>query len=73
MAFLDRSRCRDPRTRGAGRGRAASAASALATMLLLAGCSSVPDWANPVEWYDGLGSDNTTAAPDQKVSTDKQG
>ncbi|HEX9810215.1 MAG TPA: OmpA family protein [Alphaproteobacteria bacterium] len=28
-------------------------ASAVLGLLLLGGCSSVPDWANPVEWYEG--------------------
>ena len=33
--------------------RFARAASALTAIMLVAGCSAVPDWANPVEWYDG--------------------
>lgn len=33
--------------------RFARAASALTAIFLVAGCSAVPDWANPVEWYDG--------------------
>ena len=37
--------------------RFARAAGALATVILLAGCSAVPDWANPVEWVDGGSSD----------------
>ncbi|MGE0652781.1 MAG: hypothetical protein AB7P12_13690, partial [Alphaproteobacteria bacterium] len=31
-----------------------SAASVALVALLLAGCSSTPDWANPVEWYHGV-------------------
>ena len=31
----------------------AHAAGLLAAILLLSGCSAVPDWANPVEWYEG--------------------
>ena len=31
----------------------ASAGALFVCAVLLAGCSSVPDWANPVEWYEG--------------------
>lgn len=36
--------------------RFARAASVLTAVFLFAGCSAVPDWANPVEWYDGAAS-----------------
>jgi len=36
------------------------AAALLASTTLLQGCSWVPDWANPVEWYDGIFSDSGT-------------
>ncbi len=34
---------------------------ALAATLSLAGCSSIPDWANPVAWYDGIFGDDEAA------------
>ena len=37
--------------------RFARAAASVAVMFLLAGCSSVPDWADPTEWF---GSDTTS-------------
>ena len=52
----------------------ARAAGLLAAILLLSGCSAVPDWANPVEWYEGAaaaisGSDKpeSNAASDAKA------
>lgn len=52
----------------------ARAAGLLAAVLLLSGCSAVPDWANPVEWYEGAadaiyGSDKpeSNAASDAKA------
>jgi outer membrane protein OmpA-like peptidoglycan-associated protein len=51
--------------------RSARAASALTIVLLIAGCSAVPDWANPIEWYDsaaGLisGEQQARTEPDVK-------
>jgi len=45
---------RDPAARLERRGRRLRMATASAALALLgaAGCSYVPDWANPVEWYD---------------------
>lgn len=45
----------------------AVAASILVSSLILGGCSSTPDWANPVEWYKGTrdwvaGTDSAEAA-----------
>jgi flagellar motor protein MotB len=34
--------------------RPASGVALALVALLLAGCSSTPDWANPVEWYEGV-------------------
>lgn len=49
------------------RRRTAIFASILANSLILGGCSSTPDWANPVEWYKGTrdwvaGTDSAEAA-----------
>ena len=49
-------------------GRFARAAGALTAIMLLAGCSAVPDWANPVEWYDGVvGSDSAETETESKA------
>lgn len=50
---LDRDR--NPESRNGN--RFARAAASVAVMFLLAGCSSVPDWADPTEWF---GSDTTS-------------
>ena len=48
-------------------GRFGRTGAVLACVLVLGACSSVPDWANPVEWYQGAsdwisGEDEETAA-----------
>lgn len=40
-----------------------------AVLLVLAGCSSTPDWANPVEWYRG--TRDAIVGTDEAESTDK--
>lgn len=55
-------------------GRFARAAGVLTAILLLAGCSAVPDWANPVEWYDGVvGSDSAESATESAKKTPGDG
>jgi outer membrane protein OmpA-like peptidoglycan-associated protein len=52
--------------------RFARAASAVAAIMLLAGCSAVPDWTNPVKWYDGVvGSDSNTGKAKSKAADGK--
>lgn len=52
--------------------RFAHAAGALTAVMLLAGCSAVPDWANPVEWYDGVvGSDSGAGTTESKAADEK--
>ena len=41
----------------------ARTATALVALLALVGCSQVPDWANPVEWYDSVAGDDVRALP----------
>jgi outer membrane protein OmpA-like peptidoglycan-associated protein len=67
--------------------RFARAASALTIVLLIAGCSAVPDWANPIEWYDSAadlisgdqktrsepGAKNTVSALASKVAGQQKG
>ncbi|MDX2307830.1 MAG: OmpA family protein [Hyphomicrobium sp.] len=36
---------------------------ALLALLSVGACSSVPDWANPVSWYDGIFGDDQTPPP----------
>jgi outer membrane protein OmpA-like peptidoglycan-associated protein len=53
--------------------RFARAAGALTAIMLLAGCSAVPDWANPVEWYDGVvGSDSAETEAESKTAEVKK-
>jgi outer membrane protein OmpA-like peptidoglycan-associated protein len=53
--------------------RFARAAGALTAIMLLAGCSAVPDWANPVEWYDGVvGSDSAETETESKAAEVKK-
>lgn len=48
-----------PKWRGQTRAVALTAALAIG----LAGCSSLPDWANPVEWYDSTFSEDAAPPP----------
>lgn len=63
---------------GRRRHRATGAMAAVFSTLLLAGCSWTPDWANPVEWYDGVagwfGDDDPQAkqAREQAKAKEKQ-
>ncbi len=55
----------------------ASRAGAIALMaLFLSGCSSVPDWANPVEWYRGtrdwIAGDETAKAQDARADASQK-
>lgn len=45
------------------------AGAAAVALLLLPACSYVPDWANPVSWYDGLFGDNV---PPPKEATGRK-
>jgi outer membrane protein OmpA-like peptidoglycan-associated protein len=48
--------------------RFARAAGVLTAIMLVSGCSAVPDWANPVEWYDGVvGSDSAETETESKA------
>jgi len=54
-------------------GRFARAAGTLTAIVLLAGCSAVPDWANPIEWYDGVvGSDSAETETESKADQIKK-
>jgi len=47
---------------------------ALAALLSLGACSSVPDWANPVAWYDGVfGEDETAPQPAPRSAASAEG
>ena len=47
----------------ATRARSAATAVVLVAALGLAGCAQVPDWANPVQWYDSAFGDNVPPPP----------
>ncbi len=49
----------DSLRRGVRRARLGRVIGPILAVGLLSGCSSVPDWANPVDWYDTVTSDST--------------
>jgi outer membrane protein OmpA-like peptidoglycan-associated protein len=53
----------------AGARRGAAAALLVLSAFAVQGCSSYPDWANPVKWYDGVFGDEPT--PAQQTASDQ--